>query len=400
MATLAARAVSLLETYESLHQPRGRRRRAADQSRLAALVTALACDLAHRHLTAPGGWVSLSLSNDDLSGRNRYSPPFMTGKVRDVLNDLASPGLQIIEMEKGFPGPRGLARRTTIRAGSVLRTWIEGSGVGLDHLSIQKTGETIVLKAPKVEGQRHAAWLDYQDNHQTHRMRQQMATINSWLAEVDISYGEEVDQDGRPVDEGQRYLRRYFSNGTFDHGGRLFGGWWQDLRSDLRAEWLTIDEERAATLDYRQMGPTILYSLAGQPMEVEDAYALPGLERHRPGVKKVLSAVLFNKELGRFPPETRHLFPARVTFKEVLGKLSEAHAPVRSHFFTGIGHRVMNMESNIIVGVLLRLRDQGIVGLPVHDAVLVPQSKKHEAKTTMLDVFRTHTSMEGRVTED
>ncbi len=103
--------MSLLETYECTHQRRERRRRAADQARLVALVTALVCDLAHRHLTALGGWVSLSLSNDDLSGR--YTPPFMTGKVRTVLNDLASSGLRLIEREKGVNGPRGIARRTT-----------------------------------------------------------------------------------------------------------------------------------------------------------------------------------------------------------------------------------------------------------------------------------------------
>jgi hypothetical protein len=398
-AVLVSRVLMLLESHEKLYRPRKRRRRAADQARLEAQVAALVCDLAHRHLTAPGDWLSLSLSNNDLSGLNRYAPAFMTGKVRQVLESLSSPRLQLVEMEKGFNGPPGIARRTTIRAGSMLRAWIEDDGIRLDHLSSQRTGETIILKAPKAEGQKHAPWIDYEDNPETDLMRRQMAAINSWLAEADISFGEETDQNGRPVDESQRYLRRFFTNGTFRHGGRLFGGWWQNLASDLRADGLAIDGEPVVTLDYRQMGPAILYSLTGKAMEVENAYTLPGLEQYRDGVKKVFSAVLFNKVLERFPPETRPLFPSWVKFGEVLTKLEQIHAPVRHHFFTGIGHRIMNVESNILVDVLLGLRDQGIVGLPVHDAAIVPQSRAHEARTIMLDCFRAHTNTEGRVTE-
>ncbi len=58
-----------------------------------------------------------------------------------------------------------------------------------------------MLKAPKIEGQKHAARIEYKDSLRTDHMRRQMATINSWLAEADISYGERSSIGmGRPVD--------------------------------------------------------------------------------------------------------------------------------------------------------------------------------------------------------
>jgi hypothetical protein len=54
-------------------------------------------------------------------------------------------------------------------------------------------------------------------------------------------------------------------------------------------------------------------------------------------------------------------------------------------------------ESQILVDVLLRLIDLGVVALPVHDAVVVPVSRAAQVKEVMLEVFSSHTSMEGSV---
>jgi hypothetical protein len=43
-------------------------------------------------------------------------------------------------------------------------------------------------------------------------------------------------------------------------------------------------------------------------------------------------------------------------------------------------------ESSIMIGVLERLRSQGIVALPIHDGLLVARSKTQEARKAMEEV--------------
>ena len=69
-------------------------------------------------------------------------------------------------------------------------------------------------------------------------------------------------------------------------------------------------------------------------------------------------------------------------------------------FFTGVGHQLQYIESEILVDVLLAMRERGLVGLPVHDAVVVPVSAMDQAREIMLDTFIAHTGIPGLVTID
>src|SRR5439155_2023960 len=93
--------------------------------------------------------------------------------------------------------------------------------------------------------------IDYDDTDATSRLRTEMREVNSWLADADIECDAEAD-DGTPVDVCDRLLRRYFNNGCFKDGGRLFGGFWQPMKKEARHATIRIDGERVITLDYDQ----------------------------------------------------------------------------------------------------------------------------------------------------
>ena len=50
--------------------------------------------------------------------------------------------------------------------------------------------------------------------------------------------------------------------------------------------------------------------------------------------------------------------------------------------------QIMRLEADILVDVLLALKDRNITGLPIHDAVLVNGNFEAEAKDIMIRVFR------------
>ena len=60
------------------------------------------------------------------------------------------------------------------------------------------------------------------------------------------------------------------------------------------------------------------------------------------------------------------------------------------------GHQIQFHESQILVALLLQLKDEDIPALPIHVvAVLVPYSKKDRAKQIMLNVFKDQTGIAG-----
>ena len=68
-------------------------------------------------------------------------------------------------------------------------------------------------------------------------------------------------------------LYRVFNNGSFDEGGRFYGGWWQNLPSEYR-QFITINGHTTSEYDYS--APSILamlYAELGQPLR-DDAYEI------------------------------------------------------------------------------------------------------------------------------
>jgi len=391
-----------LQAFERAKNLRQRKRRLADQATFEQTVAAVVCDLAHRAITRPDGWVSVPLSNQFLGRANRYRAPAMNKALPDILDRLSAPEMAFIEMEVGYQGVFGPSRRTVLHAGPRLLSRIAEHGIGLEDLGVSPDQEVIRLKREKADFWDEGGLVEYEDTDKTHQYRAEMKEINDWLAAADIQFDPDATPSAKEVvDDTERRLCRYFTRGSFESGGRLFGGFWQSMPKWQRRKGLLIDGEEVATLDFGQMAPRILYGMEGIQITTSDAYLLPGLERCRAGVKKLMNAMLFaEKPLSRFPKETRKLFPTRVSLAQVVERLEEVHAPIRHRFFTGIGHQTQFVESEILVDVLLELKRQGIVGLPVHDAVIVPRSNIHPVTTIMLEVFKQHTGMDGLISED
>jgi hypothetical protein len=226
-----------------------------------------------------------------------------------------------------------------------------------------------------------------------------MAQINGWLARADIAFEAYFGQD-KGVEESERSLRRVFNNGSFKEGGRLFGGFWQELNDRERFLGIQIKQEPIVILDYAQMAPRILYSLAKAVLpQEEDLYAIPCLSGKRDGIKKVFNTLLFvDTPPRRFPAGTRKFFGKSTKVNEVLDAIIAYHKPVNHLFFTRIGFKTMFIESQVLVDVLLTFRDKGITGLPIHDGIIIAKSDREEASAIMVKSFTKLTGMEGKVT--
>lgn len=251
----------------------------------------------------------------------------------------------------------------------------------------------VALKSAKAHRSAQGRLLEYDDTPFTLEARQRLLTINRHLVEADLSF-----VGIGSFDINKRALCRSFTNGSFESGGRFFGGCWQPMSKLDRLQYLRLNGEVPVELDYGQIMPRLLYGLAGVAPPQSDLYAVPGFEAYRPGIKKVMAAMAFaTAPLKRFPQGTREQFPKRVSISDVTSAIEAAHPAIARYFYTGIGHHCQFLESQILEDVLLQSIAEGFPALPVHDAVIVPTSAAATTKRIMLDTFRRHTGQEGVV---
>ena len=389
---LVAEAINQLQNYEHHFELRRRRRRPADQEIFERTITAVLSDAICWNLVDPEGWLFLGLSHRNLTRRSRYSPFSFGRKLSHNLNVMAAEEMAFIEMRLGqrvrMIGPDGEesveSRQTTIKAAPRLRRWIDEYRVGLGDFSHDENEEVIILKASREWHGDGGNWIEYEDTEQTNSWREGLRAINRWLKEGDIQYVGGL----RQIDASNRRLRRYFNNGRWDEGGRLMGGFWQNMQKAERRHQIRINGERTTELDYGQMALRTLYGIEGTEPPQGDLYAIPGFEEYRDGLKLVINSALFVDERQvRMPAGGREHFPKRIKYQDVIEAIERYHAPVAHHFFTGIGMNLMFRESEIMFGVLLGAMEINIPILPIHDGVLVQVSEEVPIRQLMLDIF-------------
>ncbi|OGU22264.1 MAG: hypothetical protein A2580_07510 [Hydrogenophilales bacterium RIFOXYD1_FULL_62_11] len=398
--TVVADVLNQLQNYEGRFKLRQRARRPTDQKTFERIVETAVCDLVHRELTHPGGWAAIPLSKQVLSSKDRYRSPVLSKALPEVIKRMSSPEMSFVEFEKGHHSRQSNSdkpsRQSVIRAGKRLRARIQDSKLCLSDLGLDKYEETIILRK-KDELSKKSLSLRYQDDAHTCMHREQVLRINDWLEQADIGF-DHADNTGRPVDVNSRRLVRIFNNGSFQQGGRLYGGFWIPLSQQQRLDGIVINGCSAVSLDFGQMAARTLYGMAGVTPSFDDAYKVPGLEKHRNTVKTVFNSMLHaSTRHTRLPIGSRGQLPRGVGADEVINAITAFHSPIKDYFYSGRGMEVMFKESQILVEVLLRLIDEGVVALPIHDAIIVSEEDANIARRTMLDVFYEHTGVAGQV---
>lgn len=111
---------------------------------------------------------------------------------------------------------------------------------------------------------------------------------------------EDEEFDPLAADAGDllaKSLRRSF-NGTWEEGGRIYGGWWMQVPATERRN-ITINDEPTVEWDYSQLHPAMLFHRQGRVLDF-DVYSLPEVEGD--GLRQ-LGKVTFQRLLKAREPE-------------------------------------------------------------------------------------------------
>jgi hypothetical protein len=303
--------------------------------------------------------------------RLRYDKPGMsTDVLRGLVRELSFSGwLKVHEY-------KWLRRSTGITPGALLSKRFASIGLQKNDVIRLQGGESLALRE-RQEGHINSELIEYRDTAETERMRREITVLNAVISSSVISF------DNREM--LTPHLVRIFS-GTFERHGRLYA-WWQSIPKTERYK-LRISGEPVADLDFSSMFVQLAYWRTGSQMPGGDPYVLPGLERpdYRPIVKRLFNSLFFRKAgkpASRLPKGFSEKLPAGFTMADFVRSVEIAHPQLAPLINTEIGYELFKAESDILVAALLKLAEKGIVGLGMHDGMMVAQSAKLEAVAAM-----------------
>ena len=153
-------------------------------------------------------------------------------------------------------------------------------------------------------------------------------------------------------------------------------------------------------LDFKSMFLRLAYARLKAEVPGGDLYDLTGhlkgfdLLKHRDVTKEATNALFFlggkrwpkrDKKCpdGGAPKSFAQLMPRGTTYPKFVQAVLSKHPALKNLIGTSVGHRLMFLESQVLIRTLNLLMDQNIVALALHDGILVQASRESEAVQAM-----------------
>jgi hypothetical protein len=338
---------------------------------------------------------------------NRYNPQRISyRRLKPKIDGLQSAGF--LEQKLGIPGQRRFSdgRQSRMRASALLmKRFAELLPEMIERVPDE---EVLILKSSKSSSSK-GRFIDYPETTETNEMRNRIREINEYLAGVQIELyisdkrmrqlAEQLrrDPDREPIDFGRTTLRRIFNDGRWDHGGRFYYGWWQEIPRTDRG-FVLLNHHQTVEIDFSGIHLTILYIQAGHGTFNGDPYDIGCEPQYRGLIKKALN-IMINAGSDR-----KALEAIRESFKEMgaprryptperlVNALKDMHSGIRQYFGSGAGVAAQFVDSQIAERVMLSLGRRGIAVLPVHDSFIVDELKESHLRDAMDEAFKAETT--------
>jgi len=189
-----------------------------------------------------------------------------------------------------------------------------------------------------------------------------------------------------------RWVKRVFNNKNFHHGGRLCA-LWEIFPRQLR-KCIRINGSKTGELDYSACHIRMLYhSMLKSDYNGGCPYTIKGFSRD---IIKKAALITINTDSKR-----KAAGALIKTIEDDLGKsigyntamkyldaFADKHTLIQDFFNEGAGVRLMRIESEIIVRIILKLMNKGICVLTIHDSCVFPVQYKEEVKDAMINEYK------------
>jgi hypothetical protein len=198
-------------------------------------------------------------------------------------------------------------------------------------------------------------------------------------------------------------LHRIYNRRSFSCNGRAYGALHQGLAQSIRS-FIRIDDRPTIELDFSAYHIQMLYHREGIDY-TEDPYIKPGGKEIRDIFKAVgLVAINAGTPESAYGAIREELDDRGIPLPEMerpLVSLVEmfraAHPLIAKHLFSDAGINLQNLDSHIMNAILMRLMERNILGLPVHDSVIVQREHEEVLRGIMVREYKTLMGFEPRL---
>lgn len=208
------------------------------------------------------------------------------------------------------------------------------------------------------------------------------------------------------ITQTRKFVSRTFSRKSFFHGGRFYGGWWQNIDSELRKA-IRINDKATVEPDFSGFHVAIAYALRRETPP-EDPYALPfvlpeyqGCEEIQRNDVKNLALIALNASSTRstinayrsnYAHEYKHRKIGPTTMgDELLYQLLEGfmdlNTPIKDDISSDLGVMLQAIDSSMTNSILKHFTQRDIPVLTVHDSYIIEEKHEQELKQVLRDVF-------------
>ena len=205
--------------------------------------------------TDPKLEIVIHMSPNSYTLVKRYNQLNITKKMIDIVTVLINHDLII-----GHEGFENNTKINYICASLTLENYFKKIKVSV--FDISQYQELIILKDISKKD------IDYEDNSKTKDIRKVLEQYNEILRKtfIDIPFLEKsyLEYKGRKynVNQHSKLVKKIFSNGSFDDGGKFYGGWWQRI-SEKQREKILMDDRETIEIDYKSLHPVLAYAKKG-----------------------------------------------------------------------------------------------------------------------------------------
>ena len=376
-------------------------------------------------LEDPPKYTVLQRGHDAYAANSRYNSLHISSKMPQVVDWLVETGL--LETHPGFHDrrPGGQSKASRIRPTEALIQMFKDVRFGPLDIGHHEERECIVLRDIDQKTGK-AIEVEYDDTEATWAMRRDLTAYNKLLKDcyIDIPSLETnfidlgLDINGNParimVNQRDKFVRRIFNRGSWNKGGRFWGGWWQRCPKAWRRfdphtghPGIFINDKPTIEIDYSGLHMVMLYAQQGIDYWTDigaDPYAIElpegiGLEVTPEELRDlcktlVLMAINARDDKATFKAFRQDAEPGspEKSLKDkqlgvILQALKDRHSPIADKFASDQGIDLMRKDSEITARIINHFTAQGIPILTLHDSYIINDGSEYQLEKVMQKAF-------------
>ena len=340
--------------------------------------------------------IGVGMSNSFYKKSSRYNALHISYKLIDIVQTLHK--VKLIGFKEGSEWSGKVSRIWPLKK---LIKLFEQAKFGLEDIEPTPDRECIILRNSQKND------IEYEDNANTHRMRANLQRYNQLLADTFIDIPslntpiikKQGDGGDVRITQNHKFVRRIFHNGSFEQGGRFYGGWWQNVPKEYRQK-IYINDNPTIEDDFSALHIMLLYAKQGleYDWDGDDPYYIPikfinDYEQARLVGKLFLLTALNAKDKKSGFAAARNTFTdENIRYKgqfdnefleDYLDKVKVKHPPLEEYLCSNAGVGLMNVDSQITEKIVKAFTTRGIPILCMHDSFIIQVQHDNELRTQM-----------------